>query len=151
MKNQRKRSTDREHVVTLLVNSVFFFGHVELPEEVEGDDGVNVDDNGKEHDRQDELLPVVSDGFQDNPQRSHTNSHVQEVRGEEKVVVVAQNRKHEVPQLVQEGLRTGTRIDCLSPLSLRTTKKAHVVCDGDSSLPHLVAPINAHQPTRRNH
>ena len=40
--------THREHVVALLVDLFLLLGDVELPEEVEGDDGVDVDDDGEQ-------------------------------------------------------------------------------------------------------
>ena len=46
----------------------------------------------------------MSDGLQDDPEGSHADSHVQEVGGEEEVVVVAQDGEDKVEQLVQEGL-----------------------------------------------
>ena len=63
----------------------------------------------------------MSDGFEDNSQGSHPDGHVQQVGSKEKVVVVAEQGEHEVPQLVEEG----------------------VVCDGDSRFPHLVPPVDA--------
>ena len=47
--------SDREHVVALLVDDIVLFGHVELPEEVEGDDGVEVHRDGQQHHGQDQL------------------------------------------------------------------------------------------------
>ena len=45
----------REHVVTLLVNFFLLFRDVKLPEEVEGDDRVDVDDDGQQHHGEDQL------------------------------------------------------------------------------------------------
>jgi hypothetical protein len=36
----------RQHVVTFLIHIIVFFLHVKLAEEIEGDDRVQVDDNG---------------------------------------------------------------------------------------------------------
>ena len=44
-----------KHVVTFPVDFVFFLLDVEFTEEVEGDDGVDVDDDGQQHDSQHEL------------------------------------------------------------------------------------------------
>lgn len=94
-----------QHVVALLVNFLFFFRHVELPEEVEGDDGVDVHDNSQEHDGQHQLLAVVSDGLQNDPQGSNTDGNVKQMGSEEEVVVVAKQREDKVPKLVQEWLK----------------------------------------------
>lgn len=41
--------------MTLLVHNVILLWDVEFPEEVEGDDGVAVDNDGEQHARQDQL------------------------------------------------------------------------------------------------
>jgi len=56
-----------QHVVTLPVDVVVFLLDVELAEEVEGDDRVDVHDDGQQHERQDELLAVVGDRLKDGP------------------------------------------------------------------------------------
>ena len=50
--------THCEHVVALLVDLFLLLGDVELPEEVEGDDGVDVDDDGEQPHREHELKEV---------------------------------------------------------------------------------------------
>jgi hypothetical protein len=47
----------------------------------------------------------VGDGLKDDPECSHSDSHVQKVSREEEVVVVAQDRKHQVQQLIDERLK----------------------------------------------
>ncbi len=44
--------------MALLVDFLLLFRDVELPEEVEGDDGVDVDDDGQQHDSQHELESI---------------------------------------------------------------------------------------------
>jgi hypothetical protein len=51
--------TDREHVVTLLVDLLLLFGDVELAEEVERDDRVDVDDDGQQHHGEHELVSIL--------------------------------------------------------------------------------------------
>jgi hypothetical protein len=41
--------TYREHVVTLLIDFLFFLRNVKLPEEVEGDHSVDVDHDRQQH------------------------------------------------------------------------------------------------------
>ena len=50
--------THCEHVVALLVDLFLLLGDVELPEEVEGDDGVDVDDDGEQPHGEHELREV---------------------------------------------------------------------------------------------
>ena len=94
----------REHVVTLLVDFLLLLGDVELPEEVERDDGVDVDDDGEQSDREHELLAVVRDGLEDDAEGGDPDGDVDEVCREEEVVVVAEDGEDKVPQQVQEGL-----------------------------------------------
>lgn len=49
-----------QHVVTLFIDVVILLLDIELSEKVEGDDRVDVDDDGQEHDSQHKLLAVVS-------------------------------------------------------------------------------------------
>lgn len=51
------------------------------------------------------LLAVVRDGRQDGAQRLDAHGDVQQVAGEEEVVVVAQQGHDRVPAEIQEGLR----------------------------------------------
>lgn len=48
-----------QHVVTLAVDVVVLFLHVELAEEVEGNNRVDIHDNCQEHDSQEQLFAVV--------------------------------------------------------------------------------------------
>merc|ERR1711997_423065 len=59
-----------ENVVTLLVGvlPLLPLRHVELAEEVEGEDGVDVADDGEEPHGEDQLLAVVGDGLEDDPE-----------------------------------------------------------------------------------
>lgn len=57
----------------------------------------------------------MRDRLQDGTQRLNSDSHIQQVSGEEEIVIIAKNRKDKIPQRVQEG----------------------IVCDGNSSLPDL--------------
>ena len=50
--------THCEHVVALLVDLFLLLGDIELPEEVEGDDGVDVDDDGEQPHGEHELKKV---------------------------------------------------------------------------------------------
>ena len=52
------------------------------------------------------LLPVVRDRGQDGAQGLEAHGDVQEVNGEEEVVVVSQQGHDEVPAQVKEGLLT---------------------------------------------
>ena len=52
-----------------------------------------------------QLLSVVGDGLKDDPECSHSDCHVEKVSREEEVVVVAQDGKHEVQQLIDERLK----------------------------------------------
>ena len=49
--------------MAFLIHFVFFAWNVELSEEVEGDDRVDVNYDGQQHDGQDQLLAIVSDGL----------------------------------------------------------------------------------------
>ena len=92
-----------EHVVALGVRlALLLLRHVELAEEVEGDDRVHVADDGQQADGEDELLPVVGDGLQDDPEGRHAYGDVDQVGGKEEVVVVAEDGEDEVPELVLE-------------------------------------------------
>ena len=75
-----------EHVVTFLVDFVFFLLDVEFTEEVEGDDGVDVHDNSQEHDSQNQLFAVVCDWLQDGLQRWNGYGRIQKVSGEEEIL-----------------------------------------------------------------
>ena len=104
-----------KHVVTFLVDFVFFLLDVEFTEEVEGDDGVDVHDNSQEHDSQNQLFAVVCDWLQDGLQRWNGYGHIQQVSGEEEIIVIAQDREDKVQQRIQKS----------------------VVCNGDACLPDL--------------
>ena len=105
-----------QHVMALGVRlPLLLLRHIELAEEVEGDDRVHVADDGQQADGEDELLPIVGDGLQDDPEGWHAYGHVDEVGGKEEVVVVAKDGEDEVPQLVLE----------------------RVVREGDPSFPNL--------------
>ena len=91
--------------MALLVDLLLLLRDVELAEEVERDHGVDVDDNGQEHDGQDELFAVVGDGLQDDPESGNTDSNVKKMGSEKEVVPVAEDREEKVPQLVQEWLQ----------------------------------------------
>ena len=91
--------------MTLLVDFFLFLGDVELPEEVERDHGVDVDDDGEEHDGEHELLAVVGDGLEDDAECGDAHGDVDEVRRKEEVVVVAEDGEDEVPKQVQERLQ----------------------------------------------
>ena len=99
----------REHVVALLVDFLLLLGDVELPEEVEGDDGVDVYDDGEQPDGEHELLAVVCDGLEDDPESGDPDGDVDEMRREEEVVVVAEDGEDKVPQQVQEWLELKQR------------------------------------------
>ena len=49
--------------MAFLIHFVFFARNVKLSEEVKGDDRVDVNDDGQQHDGQDQLLAIVSDGL----------------------------------------------------------------------------------------
>ena len=102
---EKKLVIYRQHVVAFLIDFLFLLGYVKLAEKVESDDGVNVDDDSEQHDGQNELFAVVGDSLQDDTQGGHSHRHVQQVGGEKEVIVVAENREAQVPQLVQERLQ----------------------------------------------
>ena len=102
---QSFKRTHSEHVVTFLIHFVVFFWNVELSEKVESHHRVEVDNDGQQHDGEGQLLAVVRDGFQDDPEGSHSHGHVQQVGGKEEVVVVAQDGEDQVQQLVDERLK----------------------------------------------
>ena len=102
--------------MTLLVHFLLLFGDVKLPEEVERDDGVDVDDDGQQHDGQYELLAVVRDGLEDDAQGRDTDGHVEQVGSEEEVVVVAQDGEDKVQQLVDEWLQVGANLNNWRPM-----------------------------------
>ena len=52
------------------------------------------------------MFSVVSDGLEDDSKGGNTDRDVQQVSGEEEVVVVAQDGEHEVQQLVDERLKS---------------------------------------------
>ena len=91
--------------MALLVNLFFLLGHIKLSEEVERDHCVDVDDDGEKHDSEYELFSIVSDGFKNDPQSSHSNGHVQQMGGKEEIVVIAKDREYEIPKLVQKWLQ----------------------------------------------
>ena len=95
-----------EDVVTLLVRvlALLALGHVEFSEEVEGEDGVDVADDGEEPHREHQLLAVVGDGLQDDSQGWHTHSNVYQVSSEEEVVAVSKDREDKVEEKIHEGL-----------------------------------------------
>jgi len=55
--------------------------------------------------RRQHLFSVVRDRLQDGAERLETDGHVEQVRGVEEIVEVAQQREHEIPGDVQERLR----------------------------------------------
>ena len=87
-----------EHVVALLVRVLSFLSlrNIELSEEVEGKHGVDVANDREEANGQHQLLPVVRDGLQDDPEGGHTDSNINEMGSEEEVVVVAKNGEDKV-------------------------------------------------------
>lgn len=50
------------------------------------------------------LFSVVCDGRQDGTQRLKAHSHVQEVSGEEEIIVMAENWEQHVPGEIEERL-----------------------------------------------
>jgi len=55
-----------------------------------------------------DLFSVVRDGLEDGAERLEADGHVEQVRGVEEVVEVAEHREHEVPRDVQERLQPPT-------------------------------------------
>ena len=90
--------------MTFLIDLLFLLRDVKLPEEIKGDDRVDVDEDGQQHDGQNQLLSVVRDGLQDDAKGGHAHGHVQQVGSEEEVVPVAEKGEDEVPELVLERL-----------------------------------------------
>lgn len=84
--------------MTFSIDRIFFFLNVKLPEEIERDHSVYVYYNRQQHDCEHQLLSVVSYGLQNGPQGFYTNSDIQKMSGEEEVVEISQNGKHEVVQ-----------------------------------------------------
>jgi len=95
-----------EHVVTLLVwiLSLFTLSHIELTEEVEGEDSVDVADNRQQANSEHQLLAIVGDSLEDDPQGRHTDSNVNQMGSKEEVVVVAKDREDEVEEKIEECL-----------------------------------------------
>lgn len=91
-----------QHVVAFAINVVILFLDVKLAEEVEGDDRVDVHYDSQQHDRQEQLLSVVSDGLQDGAEGSHGYGYIQQMGREEEVVEIAQNGEGEVQERVKE-------------------------------------------------
>ena len=93
-----------EDIVAHLVRILSFLalGHVELSEEVEGENRVDVADDGEKPDSEDQLLAVVGDGLQDDPESRNSDGDVDQVSSKEEVVVVAEDGEDEVPELVLE-------------------------------------------------
>ena len=80
-----------EHVMALLVRilTLFTLSHIELTEEVESQDSVDVADNWKQAHSEHQLLAIVGDSLQDDPQSRDTHSNINQVSSKEEVVVVA--------------------------------------------------------------
>ena len=100
---------------------------VELPEEVEGEHGVKVDDDTGKKNRQYQLqaqentcqqsaprlimphrthlLSVVRHRLEDGSESLEADSDVHEVNSEEEGVKVSGHRQQEVPEAVEEGLK----------------------------------------------
>lgn len=87
-------------MMTLLVRFVILFLYVEFSEEVEGYYCVDVYHDRQQHHRQNQLLSVMRYRLQDCSQGFETDRNIQQVSGEEEVVIVAEDRKREVPQTV---------------------------------------------------
>ena len=96
-----------EHVVALLVGifTLLALCNIELSEEVERKDGVDVTHDGEESHSQHQLLPVICDGLEDDPESRHSNSNIDEMGGKEEVVKVSKNREDKVEQKIQERLK----------------------------------------------
>lgn len=62
--------------MALLIDLFVLLLDVELAEEVESDDGVDVDYDREEHDGEDELFAVVSNGLQDRSQSLEADGDV---------------------------------------------------------------------------
>ena len=95
-----------EHIVAFLVRILSFFtlGYIELPEEIEGQDGVDVTHNGEKTDSQHQLFAIVGDSLENDPQGRDTNSDINKMGSKEEVVEVSKNREDKVEDEVQEGL-----------------------------------------------
>ncbi|OAD61165.1 hypothetical protein WN48_00484, partial [Eufriesea mexicana] len=87
---------------TFLVHFVVLFLNIEFPEEVESYNRIYIDDDG--------LFAVVCYRLQDGPQSFEANRDVQQVSSEEEVVVIAKDRKCEIPQTVQKCLNRDGKI-----------------------------------------
>lgn len=95
-----------EQVVAVLFDLVSFLDNIEFSEKVEGNDGVHVDNDGHEHDGKHEILAVVRDWLEDGCQWLDAHGNVEQMKGVEEVVQVAQDGKAKVPEHVQPGLIT---------------------------------------------
>lgn len=65
--------------------------YVKLSKEVEGYNGVNVHDDRQQHDREKQLFAVVRDRLQNRTKLFDVDTNVEQVCGEEEVVVVSQD------------------------------------------------------------
>ena len=90
--------------MTLLVDFIFFSGNVELTEEIESNNRINVYDNCKKHQCQNQLFAIMCDSLQNDFQGCNTDSDVEQMGGEEEVIVVSKNGEQKVSQLVQKWL-----------------------------------------------
>jgi hypothetical protein len=95
--------------VTFLVHFIVFSADVELSEEVEGDYGVDVDDDCEQHDCQHQLLSVVRYRLENSLQGGNRYSNIQQMSSKEEVVDIAQDGETEIPQTVQESLQKKLR------------------------------------------
>jgi hypothetical protein len=95
--------------VTFLIHFIVFSADVELSEEVEGDYGVDVDDDGEQHDCQHQLLSVMRYRLENSLQGRNRYSNIQQMCSKEKVVDVAQDGEAKIPQTVQESLEKKLR------------------------------------------
>jgi hypothetical protein len=112
------------HVVTFLVHFIVFPADVELPEEVEGDYGVDVDDDGEQHDCQHQLLSVVRYRLENGLQGWNRHSNIQQMCSKEEVVDVAQDGEAKIPQTVQESLKRELQLLLTILRLFRTFSKA---------------------------
>lgn len=97
------------------------------------------------------LFAIVSDRRQNGAQRFDAHGNVQEMSGEEEVVVMSENRHQQIPNQVEESLRRRSRAISLSLFTtlLNLTSSTYIVRKNNTKLPDLVLHVDRCYPTKR--
>lgn len=94
------------------------------------------------------LFAIVGDRRQNGAQRFDAHGNVQEMSGEEEVVVMSENRHQQIPNQIEESLRRQSRAVSLSMFTtiLNLPSLTYIVCENDTKLPDLVLHVNRCDP-----